>query len=49
MDYGTSGGESLHPAGSTHVSAHPDGFDSRYGEIGFACAKQIIGTGTPIL
>lgn len=28
---------------------HPDGFDSRYGEIGFACGSAIIGTGTPIL
>ena len=28
---------------------HPDGFDSRYAEIGFACRKAILGTGTPIL
>lgn len=28
---------------------HPDGFDSRYAEIGFVCRKQIIGTGEPIL
>ena len=28
---------------------HPDGFDSRYAEIGFVCGKQIIGTGEPIL
>ena len=38
------------PRGCYYVGTpHPDGFDSRYGEIGFACAKQIIGTGTPIL
>ena len=28
---------------------HPDGFDSRYAEIGFVCRKAILGTGTPIL
>jgi len=28
---------------------HKDGFDSRYAEIGFVCAKQIVGTGDPIL
>lgn len=30
-------------------SAHKDGFDSRYAEIGFVCSRQIIGTGVPIL
>lgn len=30
-------------------SAHKDGFDSRYAEIGFVCGRQIIGTGVPIL
>ncbi len=28
---------------------HKDGFDSRYGEIGFVCADRIVGTGVPIL
>lgn len=38
------------PRGCYYVGTpHPDGFDSRYAEIGFACASQIIGTGTPIL
>jgi conjugal transfer pilin signal peptidase TrbI len=38
------------PEGCYYVgSPHPDGFDSRYAEIGFACRKQLIGTGTPIL
>ena len=50
-------GEVLHP-GPTGVvprdcyyvgTAHPDGFDSRYGEIGFACRRAILGTGTAIL
>ena len=50
-------GEKLHP-GPTGVvpescyyvgTPHPDGFDSRYAEIGFACRKAILGTGTPIL
>jgi type IV secretory pathway protease TraF len=50
-------GEALHP-GPTGVvprdcyyvgTDHPDGFDSRYAEIGFACRKAILGTGTPIL
>ncbi|KKW90410.1 S26 family signal peptidase [Sphingobium chungbukense] len=30
-------------------SPHPDGFDSRYAEIGFVCARQIIGVGEAIL
>ena len=38
------------PEGCFYVGTpHPDGFDSRYAEIGFACRKQLIGTGTPIL
>ena len=38
------------PRGCYYVGTpHPDGFDSRYAEIGFACAKQLVGTGTPIL
>ena len=50
-------GEELHP-GPTGVvprdcyyvgTDHPDGFDSRYSEIGFACRSAILGTGTPIL
>ncbi|WP_313808098.1 S26 family signal peptidase [Sphingobium sp.] len=28
---------------------HKDGFDSRYGEIGLVCARQIFGTGVPVL
>lgn len=38
------------PAGCYYLGTpHPDGFDSRYAEIGFVCARQIIGTGEPIL
>ena len=38
------------PDGCFYVGTpHPDGFDSRYAEIGFACRKQLLGTGTPIL
>jgi len=50
-------GEPLHPGPTGRVprdcyyvgTDHPDGFDSRYAEIGFACRKAILGTGTPIL
>jgi len=28
---------------------HPDGFDSRYAEIGFVCRRQIVGVGEPVL
>lgn len=28
---------------------HPDGFDSRYADIGFVCRKALIGTGVSIL
>ena len=38
------------PAGCYFVGTpHKDGFDSRYAGIGWPCAKQVIGTGTPIL
>jgi conjugal transfer pilin signal peptidase TrbI len=38
------------PDGCFYVGTpHPDGFDSRYAEIGFACRKQLLGSGTPIL
>lgn len=30
-------------------SPHPDGFDSRYADIGWVCAHQIVGTGTAVL
>ena len=53
----TKAGERLVP-GATGVvppgcyfaaTPHKDGFDSRYAEIGFVCARQVIGTGEPIL
>lgn len=28
---------------------HPDGFDSRYADIGWVCSNQIVGTGTAVL
>ena len=31
------------------ATPHKDGFDSRYAEIGFVCARQVIGTGEPVL
>ncbi len=31
------------------ATPHPDGFDSRYAEVGFVCSRQVIGTGEPIL
>lgn len=31
------------------ATPHKDGFDSRYAEIGFICAAQIVGTGEPVL
>jgi len=38
------------PAGCYFAGTpHPDGFDSRYAQIGFVCARQIIGTGEPVL
>lgn len=30
-------------------SPHPDGFDSRYADIGWVCASQVVGTGTALL
>ena len=30
-------------------SPHPDGFDSRYADIGWVCGPQIVGTGTAVL
>ena len=30
-------------------TAHADGFDSRYAEIGFVCAGRIVGTGDALL
>jgi len=50
-------GERLTPGAAGRVpegcyfvaTAHPDGFDSRYAEIGFVCAPQIVGVGEPIL
>lgn len=30
-------------------TAHPDGFDSRYGDIGFVCADRIVGSGDAVL
>lgn len=38
------------PKGCYFVATpHPDGFDSRYADIGWVCDKQIVGTGTPVL
>lgn len=38
------------PAGCFFAATpHKDGFDSRYAEIGFVCARRIIGTGEPVL
>lgn len=50
-------GETLSPGATGIIPAgcyfagtpHPDGFDSRYAQIGLVCARQIIGTGTPVL
>jgi conjugal transfer pilin signal peptidase TrbI len=50
-------GETLHhgpigriPARCYYVGTpHPDGFDSRYAEIGFVCRDRILGTGVSIL
>lgn len=30
-------------------SPHKDGFDSRYGQIGWICAGRIVGVGAPVL
>ena len=46
----TRGPDGIIPRGCYYAgSAHPDGFDSRYGEIGFVCAGQILGSGRAIL
>lgn len=53
----TRAGEPLTPGATGRVppgcyyagSPHPDGFDSRYAEIGFVCADAIVGVGEPIL
>ena len=38
------------PVGCYYVGTpHKDGFDSRYAAIGFACRRQIVGTGEAIL
>lgn len=38
------------PAGCFFVgSPHKDGFDSRYGAIGWICQRSIVGVGSPIL
>jgi len=50
-------GEPLTPGATGRVpqgcffaaTPHKDGFDSRYAEIGFICAGQIVGTGEPVL
>lgn len=50
-------GEPLTPGATGRVpqgcffaaTPHKDGFDSRYAEIGFICAAQIVGTGEPVL
>lgn len=46
----TPGAEGSVPTGCYFAGTpHQDGFDSRYAEIGFVCARQIIGTGEPVL
>lgn len=46
----TPGPTGVIPRGCYYVGTpHRDGFDSRYAEIGFICAPQIIGTGEPVL
>ncbi|MBP2278471.1 conjugative transfer signal peptidase [compost metagenome] len=46
----TPGGVGRIPAGCYYAgSPHPDGFDSRYAEVGFVCGRQIIGIGEPVL
>ena len=38
------------PPGCYFVATpHKDGFDSRYADIGWVCAKQVVGTGVPVL
>ncbi len=46
----TRGPDGMVPEGCYYVGTdHPRGFDSRYGAIGFVCARQIIGSGRAIL
>ncbi len=53
----TRSGEPLTPGATGRIPAgcyytgtpHPDGFDSRYADIGFVCARQFVGTGEAIL
>ncbi|MDF0490463.1 S26 family signal peptidase [Sphingomonas sp. H39-1-10] len=46
----TPGATGMIPQGCYYVGTdHPDGFDSRYAEIGFICRRRIIGTGSAIL
>lgn len=53
----TTRGETLHPGPTGRVpqgcyyagTAHEDGFDSRYAEIGFVCRPRIIGSGDTTL
>ncbi|WP_062769780.1 S26 family signal peptidase [Sphingopyxis terrae] len=46
----TPGGVGPVPQGCLYVGTpHPDGFDSRYAEIGFVCRHQFVGVGEPIL
>ncbi|WP_449470020.1 S26 family signal peptidase [Sphingobium chungangianum] len=46
----TPGATGIVPQGCYYVGTpHKDGFDSRYREIGFVCAPQIVGTGEPVL
>lgn len=46
----TPGKTGVIPAGCYYAGTpHPDGFDSRYSEIGFVCGRQIVGTGEALL
>lgn len=46
----TAGPTGMIPQGCYYVGTpHPDGFDSRYADIGFVCGRQLAGTGVPIL
>jgi len=46
----TKGPTGVIPEGCFYAgTSHPDGFDSRYGEIGFVCRDKVIGRGVTIL
>ena len=46
----TPGPTGVVPRGCYFVGTpHPDGFDSRYADIGFVCRSAILGTGVPVL